>query len=144
MNGLHGQVAAQHVDQARNLELFKSKHNMGDKYVLDCHRETVTPSPVQVSTFKTFICEEKEKRNQEIVIEAISELVNESVETEAIIEMFQEKAQLMNQLLFQAIKSNDNNRCGYESNDPTHSQYDSLITIRWNGIALLKLVTSRE
>ena len=64
MNGLCGQVAVQHVDQARNLELFNSEHNMEAKYVLDYHRETVTPSPVQVSTFKIFICEEKEKRNQ--------------------------------------------------------------------------------
>ena len=52
MNGLHGQVAVQHVDQARNLELFNSEHNMEAKYVLDYHRETVTPSPVQVSAIK--------------------------------------------------------------------------------------------
>ena len=51
MNGLLGQAAVQHVEQERNQELFKSKHNMGAKYVLDYHRGTVTPSPVQVSTF---------------------------------------------------------------------------------------------
>ena len=48
MNGLRGQVAVQHVDQARNLELFKSKHNMGAKYVMDYQRGTATPIPVQV------------------------------------------------------------------------------------------------
>ena len=51
MNGLHGQVALLHVDQARNLELFKYKRNMGANYALDYHRGTVTTTPVQVSTF---------------------------------------------------------------------------------------------
>ena len=56
MYGLRGQLAVQvpavqHVEQARNLELFKSKHNMGVKYVLEYHRGAVTPGPVQVSTF---------------------------------------------------------------------------------------------
>ena len=48
VNGLSGQVAVQHVEQARNLELFKSKHNMGAKYAMDYPRGTATPSPVQV------------------------------------------------------------------------------------------------
>jgi len=47
VNGLGGQVAVQHVDQARNLELFKSKHNMGAKYVMDYQRGIATPSSVQ-------------------------------------------------------------------------------------------------
>ena len=51
MNGLHGQVAVLHVDQARNLELFKYKRNMGANYVMDYHRGTVTTTPVQVGTF---------------------------------------------------------------------------------------------
>ena len=51
MNGLRGQLAVQHVDQARNLELFKFKYNMGAKYVLEYHKGTVTQSPVQVSTY---------------------------------------------------------------------------------------------
>jgi hypothetical protein len=38
------------VEQANNLEVFKSKHNMGANYALDYHRGTVTPIPVQVST----------------------------------------------------------------------------------------------
>ena len=64
--GLRGQLAVQvpavqHVEQARNLELFKSKHNMGVKYVLEYHRGAVTPGPVQVSTF---IIEEKWRRTQ--------------------------------------------------------------------------------
>ena len=66
VNGLRGQLAVQvpavqHVEQARNLELFKSKHNMGVKYVLEYHRGAVTPCPVQVSTF---IIEEKWRRTQ--------------------------------------------------------------------------------
>ena len=52
VNGQDGQVALQHVDQACNLDLFKSKHKMGAKYVLDYHRGTVTPCPVQVSTIR--------------------------------------------------------------------------------------------
>ena len=62
MNGLRGQLAVQHVDQARNLELFKFRYNMGAKYVLEYHKGTVTQSPVQVSTIKIFVCEENEKR----------------------------------------------------------------------------------
>ena len=65
MHGLCGQGAVQHVEQARNLEPFKSKHNTRAKYVLDYHRGTVTPSPAQVSTFKIFISEKEEKRNQD-------------------------------------------------------------------------------
>ena len=61
MNGLHGQVALLHVDQARNLELFKYKRNMGANYALDYHRGTVTTTPVQVSTF---IIEQKWRRTQ--------------------------------------------------------------------------------
>ena len=61
MNGLHGQVAVLHVDQARNLELFKYKRNMGANYALDYHRGTVTTTPVQVSTF---IIEQKWRRTQ--------------------------------------------------------------------------------
>jgi len=54
VNGLRGQLAVQvpavqHVEQARNLELFKSKHNMGVKYVLEYHRGAVTPGPVQLT-----------------------------------------------------------------------------------------------
>ena len=55
VNGLRGRLAVQHVDQARNLELFKFKYNMGAKYVLDHHGGIVTPSPAQVSIFKIFI-----------------------------------------------------------------------------------------
>ena len=62
MNGLCGQGAAQHVDQAGNLEPFKSKHNTGAKYVLDYHRGTVTSRPAQVSTFKTFASEKRESK----------------------------------------------------------------------------------
>ena len=64
MNGLRGQVAVQHVDQARNLEPFKSKHNTGAKYVLDCHRGTVIPSPAQVNTFKIFLSKVKGKKRE--------------------------------------------------------------------------------
>jgi hypothetical protein len=48
VNGLLGQAAVQHVDQERNQELFKSKHNMGAKYVMDYQKGTATPSPVRV------------------------------------------------------------------------------------------------
>ena len=34
------------MEQANNLEVFNSKHNMGAKYALDHPRGTVTPSPV--------------------------------------------------------------------------------------------------
>ena len=54
MNGLHGQVAVLHVDQARNLELFKYKRNMGANYALDYHRGTVTSTPVQSSNAELF------------------------------------------------------------------------------------------
>ena len=37
------------MEQANNLEVFKSKHNMGANYAMDYHRGTVTPIPVQVS-----------------------------------------------------------------------------------------------
>jgi hypothetical protein len=52
VNGPVGLNVQIHVEQAYNLELFKSKHNMGAKYALDYHRGTVTPSPVQVGTIK--------------------------------------------------------------------------------------------
>ena len=54
MNGLHGQVAVLHVAQARNLELFKYKRNMGANYALDYHRGTVTTTPVQSSNAELF------------------------------------------------------------------------------------------
>ena len=49
-NGPVGLNVQNHVEQANNLEIFKSKHNMGANYALDYHRGTVTPIPVQVRT----------------------------------------------------------------------------------------------
>ena len=51
-NGPVGLNVQNHVEQANNLEVLKSKHNMGAKYALDYHRGTVTPTPVQVSTIR--------------------------------------------------------------------------------------------
>ena len=57
-NGPAGLNVQNHVEQAHNPELFKSKHNMGAKYALDYQRGTVTPTLVQVRTFKTYVpCE---------------------------------------------------------------------------------------
>ena len=52
------------MEQARNIELFMSKNNMGVKYALDHHGGTVTPSPAQVSTFIVFIREKKGKKSK--------------------------------------------------------------------------------